>query len=112
MKAFLIDPHTMTVSECEYNNQFAGPGGAYELLGVEIIEAVYCIDERHNIFVDEEGRFKSQPGFFTSLWPYGPLSGRGMVVGGPDDDGNGTPCTLSLEGVTNSIQWISNVPEL
>jgi hypothetical protein len=112
MKAYLIDPHTKTVSECEYNNEFTGKGGAYELLGCTIIEAVYMDEYPDNIFIDEEGRFKTQPGFATMLWPHGPLAGKAMVTGGADDKGEGTPTTLTLRQVADSIMWISIVPEL
>ncbi|MFM0341154.1 hypothetical protein [Paraburkholderia fungorum] len=37
MRAILIDPEKCTVEEVEYSGEFAGPNGAYELIGCENI---------------------------------------------------------------------------
>lgn len=112
MQAYLIDPYERTVTACEYNNTFDGAGGAYELLDCRMVEVVYMDQFPDVIFIDEEGRFKSQPGFFTSLWPHGPLAGKAMVTGGADEEGEGTPTTLTREHVARTITWISNIPEI
>jgi len=112
MRAYLIDPYTESVTECEYNNEFTGKGGAYELLGCKMIEAVYMDQYPDIIFIDEEGRFKPQHGFMTTLWPHGPLAGKAMVAGGADSKGEGTPSTLTLRQVADSITWVKDIPEI
>jgi hypothetical protein len=46
-----------------------------------------------------------QPAFFTPLFPYEPLLGRALVVGGPGPEGGETPATLTLEAVRAGIEW-------
>lgn len=112
MRAYLIDPYAQTVTPCEYNNSFTGKGGAYELMDCEMIEVVYMDRYPDVIFIDEEGRFKPQKGFTTTLWPYGPLAGKSMIVGGADEAGEGTPSTLTLQQVVDSITWVHDIPEI
>ncbi|MFM0341153.1 hypothetical protein [Paraburkholderia fungorum] len=43
--------------------------------------------------------------FFTPLFPYEPLLGRALVVGGSGPDGEETPATLTVDAVRSGIQW-------
>ncbi|VVD31772.1 protein of unknown function [Paraburkholderia dioscoreae] len=102
----LIDPEKCTVEEVEYSGKFAGPNGAYELIGCENIETILT-EQSDWLYVDEEGKRQRpmQHAFFTPLFPYEPLLGRALVVGGSGPDGEETPATLTVDAVRSGIQW-------
>jgi hypothetical protein len=106
MRAILIDPERCTVEEVGYSGRFVGPKGACELIGCRTVEAILT-EQGDYLYVDEDGKRRRpmRPAFFTPLFPYEPLLGRALVVGGPGPEGEETPATLTLEAVRASIEW-------
>lgn len=109
MRALVIDPVKFTVEEVEYDNKLAT---AYRLLsdpenGIEcdLVQPV-SIDDKNDIYVDEEGLLKNPQHFFMIDSYPDPLAGRGLVIGAPDRRGNTTAAKISLEDMRRKVIWL------
>lgn len=68
------------------------------------IEVARSGNPKVTLYVDEEGMIKSLPrGFLYNNC--GPYYGNGVVIGGPDREGDDTDLAASLEEVTALVQF-------
>ncbi|MGF6812207.1 hypothetical protein OKW30_007399 [Paraburkholderia sp. Clong3] len=109
MRAILIDPHTRTVTEVDYNGEREGPdaASASTLIGCDITEALALDVNIDEMYVDDIGKLRRErpPWFLTSLLRNDWICGRALVVGRRDRHGHDTPPKLTLERVRESISW-------
>ena len=101
MRAILIDPAARSVTEVETT---AALDDLYRLLDCSIVERIR-LGPRHNLWVDEEGGFKSRPRFQMRSAGLAPLTivGRGLLL---DQRGAGSvSCSLPLELVRQMIAF-------
>jgi hypothetical protein len=100
-KAYLIDPTAFqSVREIEWSGKFTGPNGAYELLGVDRIEAARL--EHGSVFFDEEGLGRHPHGFYIRDTATA-IAGKGLIVGLPDVDGNETDVIYTKEWAASHV---------
>jgi hypothetical protein len=106
MRAILVDAKAREIREVDYRGDLEH---AYELIGCELIDVV-GLDHENCMYVDDEGLFKGMDDDdhpFIVL-PCGQiLAGSGLIVGEPDDDGNVTPATLSVDRARDGIAFLS-----
>lgn len=114
MKAIVINPQNHTITEAEYNGNYAE---VYNLLSFED-QTVDCfdivkIDESETIFVDDEGLINSngaRHGFFYVKGEYPVmLAGKGVILGA-DQDGVSVGTELSIDQVKDMVLF--GVPEI
>lgn len=97
MRAIFIDPSTSEIKEVEYSGNFED---IYTILGVSTFE-VQQIDEKNDIYCDEEGLLKP----ISYGFQYGdnqPLVGKGLIIG-QGDEGESVGATISLNDVKKNI---------
>lgn len=109
MRALLICPFDRTISEVEiepgnldsYYKALSHPSyPPVETFDVAYVDGIDC-------FVDDEGLLKGPTAFFQFLpMERDPLAGRGLVLGPPDDEGNTTACTLSIDELKARVMWV------
>lgn len=107
-KAYLINPwqNTIMIVDFEY-------GGSYtqirNLIGTEEAPdptfSAVDIDDKHSIYIDDEGLFREDQAFFQLKGYPQPLQGKGLVLGIDYDTGESVPPTLSLEDVNALIHF-------
>jgi hypothetical protein len=104
MKAYLIDPAKRSILEVGTDAELQS---IYDLLGVDIIEAVRPVNVQGDIiYIDEEGKLKDdQPMFFCRLWPHDILMGKGLWIG-TDEEGNNASAEMPLAYVKAHIVWV------
>lgn len=73
-------------------------------------ECAHVIDEKNELYVDEEGLLKIQEGFFFYEGAHQPFPGNGIIVGHDEEDTVG--CTLSVEEVTPKIRFMNPLEAL
>lgn len=114
MKAILIDAKNREVREVEYDGKLSS---AYKLLGCDLVDVVGLPnldsgegDSCHDMFVDDEGLLKGEDDddapFFIMRngWMF---AGSGLILGGPDEDGNSMPARLSADDVRPHVAFAS-----
>ena len=99
MHAFLIDPHTNTITTVEYNGDFRE---IYTLIRAPMFDVV-TIDKNDAIFVDDEGLFRLNQAYFA--YDGHQLAGYGLVLG-TDDEGDSIEPANTLEELTSRITWL------
>ena len=111
LKAYLIDPFAMTITEVE---RTAAPGNdslreIYKLIDCDTITAVRPENAKDDVmYVDDEGLFKSEQAYFMCrLWPYQAIAGRALWVG-TKANGNDASPKVTLEYVQAHIVWQLN----
>jgi hypothetical protein len=107
MKAFLIDPYAMTVTETTYSGNY---NEIYGKIDCSIFTCVTFNDEEDTVFIDDEGLVngKEQAFFRIIDTPRGdtyPLVGKGLVLG-TDEDGESVEPKITLEKLKKQIQFI------
>jgi hypothetical protein len=102
MKAFLIDPKARTIEEVEYDD--SDYRNIYKFIDCQTF-TVAPINEHttDDVYVDDEGLMTNERPLyaFQFLGGHQPLVGKGLVVGGPDDEGRNTPPNLTLDELLN-----------
>lgn len=97
MRAYLINPHTQTVTEVDQNSQ----DDLCKLIDCRALMAI-PIPANDTIYANDsnacEASFRYR-GNSTPIW------GRGVVVGS-DDEGNDDVPAHSLKSLINRIDWI------
>lgn len=107
LKAFLIDPYAMTVTETTYSGDY---NDIYEKIDCEIFACVTFNDDEDTIYIDDEGLVngKEQAFFRIINTPQGntyPLVGKGLVLG-TDEEGATVEPKITLEKLKKQIQFI------
>jgi hypothetical protein len=110
IKAFLIDPFMMNVTEVERPSGGRGDASlkeTYGFLECDCITAVYPEGtEGDVIYVDDNGLdVAGQAFFFCDLFPYQPLAGKGLWVGSTRSGNDANP-KMTLDYVRDHIQWV------
>ena len=105
MKAYLIDPHKMQVTEVEIGNDYREIN---ELLHCDIFTAVTISGNGDAIFVDDEGLFVADQVFFLHTdYPYQPLAGYGLVLGCDMETGESRSPICSLEETIKKVSFLT-----
>ena len=107
MRAFLIDPYALDITEVQYNGDYKT---IYKLIDADIFTCVTFNEEEDTIFIDDEGMIngKEQAFFRVVGTPSGdsyPLVGKGLVLG-TNEDGESVEPKVTLEKLRKQIQFI------
>ena len=107
MKAFLIDPYAMTVTEVQYGGDY---NEIYKLTDCDIFTCVTFNEHEDSIFIDDEGLINGkEQAFFrvvdTPRGPSYPLVGKGLVLG-TNEEGESVEPKVTLEQLKKQIQFI------
>ena len=104
MKALLINPFDMTITEVEYDGNYQS---IYKLISPEGSEVrafdAVRISAEDTIWVDDEGLLKQNNFFEHTDYPQ-PMAGLGLVLG-TTEDGDSTSPTLTLDQLKDNISW-------
>lgn len=103
MKALLIDPKTQTITPLEINDwRDIAPALECDLFDV------VSVDPNVSIYVDDEGLYVQDQGFFymPSAYPH-PLAGKALVLG-TTSDGDSTDCPVTLEWLEARVFWLGH----
>lgn len=111
MKTLLIDPHTKTVTEHEYDGSLEA---MYKLLGCGLVESVSCNDNGNPLFTDGNCLFVDEEGLLGNLSEQAffiidgkPIAGRALTTN-CDEDGETIESTITLEDLRMlDIQWVT-----
>ena len=104
MKAILIDPRSQTISEVVYDGNWKSIGPWIDAYTFDVVQ----IGNDDIIYVDDEGLFKAERGFFWMPgWPH-PLAGKGLVLG---DSQYGEPEDVhtDIELFRNSVKFMDGL---
>ncbi len=102
LKAILIDPLEMLVSEVFYGGEMEE---IYELIEAKPFTVAYFGTDGDGIFIDDEGLFRQGQRFFKFDGYPQPLAGKGLILGS-DESGESIAPTISLDEVRTSIRWV------
>ena len=108
MRAFLIDPHTRTISQTEYNGD---SHQINELIGADTFTAVYPappFGQGDTIYLDDEGLFQPNQAFFMVPGYPDPLAGKALVLGS-DAEGESADAEIDQITLTASIRFVEIV---
>ncbi len=102
IKAILIDPFEMTVSEVDYGGEMAD---IYRLIDADLFTVAGFGEDGDGVYVDDEGLFKGTQRFFKLDGYPQPLAGKGLVLGSNDGGESVAPVT-TLEAVRAAVRWV------
>lgn len=109
MKAILIDPFNVSVTEVEHNGDYKHiytllshpehPVTCFTVVGIENDDAIY---------VDDEGLFKEPKHFFIwNTYPQ-PLAGRGLILG-TNADGDSKSPVITVDQVKERVSFHNDI---
>ena len=102
IKAILIDPFEMTVSEVDYGGELAD---IYRLIDADLFTVAGFGEDGDGVYVDDEGLSKATQRFFKLDGYPQPLAGKGLVLGSNDGGESVAPVT-TLEAVRAAVRWV------
>ena len=102
MKAYLIDPHTETITEVEYSGDYRE---IYKHIDAEIFTTAQFNKFGDTVFVDDEGLFKEEQEFFLINGYPQPLAGKGLVLG-CDEEGESVAPSITLDQCRALVDWV------
>lgn len=102
IKAILIDPFEMIVSEVFYGGDLEN---IYELIEAKPFTVASFGADGDGIFVDDEGLFRQGQRFFKFDGYPQPLAGKGLILGS-DESGESISPAITLEAVQTSVRWV------
>ena len=102
IKAILIDPFEMTVSEVGYGGEMAD---IYRLVDADLFTVAGFGEDGDGVYVDDEGLFKATQRFFKLDGYPQPLAGKGLVLGSNDGGESVVPVT-TVEAVRAAVRWV------
>lgn len=102
IKAIIIDPYLRTISATTIKNDLEGLKHA---IGDHWIELVR-INDKNDLYVDEEGLFKENQEFFVITGNNGsfPLAGKGVIVGNTPT-GNQRDTNLTVADIWGMVEF-------
>lgn len=104
MKAYLIDPFQMSISEVDYSGDYKH---IYQLIDCDCFDVVTINEEGDGIFVDDEGLINGKSQAFFACYPYpNPLAGKGLVLG-RDHEGESVSPKMTIEDLRDRILWVT-----
>jgi hypothetical protein len=103
IKAILIDPYLKTIMATNIDNSLKGLQSA---IGDHYIELVR-IDDRNDMYVDEEGLFRENQEFFLIKGTERviPIAGYGIIVGSNPDNGKQINTSLNVTDIAKMIEF-------
>lgn len=105
MIAYLIDPENRMILKTTWDENWRSIAPMIEARLFDVVE--FNGDTGDSVFVDDEGLFVDNPKFF-SIGDYpGMLAGKGLVLGGPDDEGKTTPPKIRFEELIQIVRFHS-----
>ena len=92
MKAVLVDSKKRTFTDVEFDGNWKTIG---PMIGCRLFTVVSGLPGGDDIFIDDEGLLTcdAETTFFKLPWYPSPLAGNGLILGGPDDEGESTDAT-------------------
>lgn len=114
MRAILVNAFKKEVVEVELSGDYRdiyrhlSDGAPYEV-GLMEAPVVQGLDG-HSVYVDEEGLYKPRAdnGRLPAIRMQGafqPFAGSVLVVGAPDEEGDTTPATMTVEEVRSLVRF-------
>lgn len=101
MRAYLIDPHEMTVTEVEYSGDYRQ---IYDHIDCGTFDAARFDDNGDTAFVDDEGlSVEGQKYFMIAGYPQ-PLAGKALILGTDDEGGSISP-QVSLARLKKMVRF-------
>lgn len=101
MKALLIDGDAQTIEEIDVAGKDALPG----LIGYDTIESDAVGEAGDRLYFDEECFLRGTSGRFQ-IDTIIPVSGKGVVVGSPDDGETLQDVALSVDELRSRIKYL------
>lgn len=102
MRAFLIDPYKMHVSEVDYSGDYKQ---IYKFIQANCFDAAY-VGPKTSIFVDDNGLLNNPTHFFAFKGYPQPLAGYGLVTDYNPKTGNTVGCHMTLQEVLENIIFL------
>ena len=102
MKAFLIDPQAQQITQVEYSGDYRE---IYEHINAQLFTTATFNNAGDTCFVDDEGLFNGDNGFFVIAGYPQPLAGRGLVLG-CNDEGESTEPSITLNQLRALVDWV------
>lgn len=102
-KTFLIDPHTMTVTEVQYSGEYKH---IYQLIEADCYDCARINKQGDGLFVDDEGLFKEEQRFFLHEDYPQPLAGKALVLGCDMDNGETVAPHTTLAELQSKVRWV------
>jgi hypothetical protein len=111
MKTLLIDPHTRTITEHEYDGSLEA---MYKLLNCGLVQPVYRNDRGESMFPGQDCLFVDEEGLLCDLSTQAffiingkPIAGRAITVG-CDDEGETIEARITADDLEAlDIQWVT-----
>lgn len=100
MRAILINPFDRTVTEIEVSGDWRSVS---EAVGADYLDLVK-LDQRHDLWVDDEGLFKEDQQLFWIQGFPAPLAGMAVILG-HDNRGESADATAHLSMISQRISW-------
>jgi hypothetical protein len=108
MKAILIDSKSKTVRYVEVKvNDGSALESMYNHIDCDLVEVIN-IDDKNDLFVDEEGLLKLNKDsqfFLYDGFPQ-PLAGNGLILGLNQEEGESVETSLSIEEVAEKVLFL------
>jgi hypothetical protein len=103
MRAILIDPFEMKITEVDYSGDFED---IYKLIQCGTFDCARIDDHGGTIYIDDEGLINDKPQAFFAHDAYPqPLAGYGLVLG-TDDEGDTVAVTYTLDEVKAAVLFV------
>lgn len=102
MRTLIIDPVAQTISEHEYSGDWRTIAPLIDCTHYDLVQAKDGID----VFVDDEGLFKSGQMFFA-IDGSTPLAGKGFVAS-VDEEGETIATDISIEDLLKRVVFIGD----
>lgn len=105
MKAYLIDPNNLSITEVDYDGSLEQ---IYKLCDYSCFTVATFNDMGDGVYVDDEGLLKPTSGFFMIDGYNQPLAGKGLVLG-VDDQGESIPPSVTLDWLKEHTTFFQRV---
>lgn len=106
MRAILIDAVRKQVREIEISGDLKSLQDCVEGY-IELVR----LDDKNDMYVNEEGLINGTQDFFTYHGAHQPFAGSAVIVG-HNDEGETTPTTLALKEVRDSVKFLPLIDAL
>lgn len=103
---FLIDPFTCTITEVQYNGDYAS---IYKHIDAECFDCARLNVEGDALFVDDEGLFKEDQRFFYHEDYPQPLAGKALMLGANIETGETQAPYTTLEELKAKVKFVMPV---
>jgi len=103
MKAFLIDPEFLTITEVDCDSSIQD---IYRYIDADCFDCIRLNDENDTIYVDDNGLYTKH-----HFWRYGdysnPIAGKGLVLGADYEGESTAPAVVTLESLKDTVVFIT-----